>query len=259
MVNGTNLSEASMQWASRPDDQRYLSMADLKAAVMRRKTESWTATPRLADLRMIPDQENGLAVQLYDPSQGEQRMVKPSHWGFGQLSQYAQAPAGYLRKLPAELAAINLQYGLERSPLRDDALVLCQSNGDNVMRAVTSASYEPQAGDDAVRQRSGRVHLPRGPSPSDRSCRRHAVPRLLLLEQRGRGQCFRDHDVPLPLRLRQGQRSRRSPHEYRLRHHTVRGTIRGGKDRGYGEVVKSDCRGQAQGAWLEPLRSGQGV
>jgi hypothetical protein len=33
------------------------------------------------------------------------------------LCQYGQAPAAYLRKLPPELASINLQWGLERDPM----------------------------------------------------------------------------------------------------------------------------------------------
>jgi hypothetical protein len=135
------ITVASHQWATRPDDQRYLSLADLKASVMGRKVESWTATPRTSDLRVIPGEGRALAVEVYDPTHGEQRELEPTNWAFGQLAQYARAPASYLRKLPAELAAINLQWGLENSPQRDDALVLAQSNGHNQLRAMTSTSY----------------------------------------------------------------------------------------------------------------------
>lgn len=136
----TNLMEASRQWATRPDDQRFTSLADLKASVMQRKRESWTATPQTADLR-VQAHDGSLVVDVYDPSHGNRRQLEPTNWSFGQLSQYAGAPASYLRKLPAELAAINLQWGLERSPMRDDALVLAQSNGSNHLRAMTSTSY----------------------------------------------------------------------------------------------------------------------
>lgn len=137
----TNLYAASKQWASRPDDERYLSLAELKAAVLQRKGESWSATPAAADLRVLPDDQGGLAVQVFDPTAGQRRGLIPSNWAFGQLAQYAQAPASYLRKLPPELAAINLQWGLERSPLRDETLILAQSNGKHVLRAMTSTSY----------------------------------------------------------------------------------------------------------------------
>jgi len=133
--------EASRQWATRPDDQRYTSFEDLKQAVLQRKSESWTARPQTNALRVLPTDQGGLGVQVFDPTQGEERVLEPTNWSFGQLCQYAKAPAAYLRTLPAELSAINLQWGLEKAPLRDDALVLAQSNGENHLRAMTSLSY----------------------------------------------------------------------------------------------------------------------
>lgn len=135
-----NINTVSKQWASRPNDERYTSLEELKATVAKRKSESWTATPMTKDLRVIP-QEGGLAVQTYDPSRGEAVNLYPTHWAFGQLSQYAQAPASYLRSLPPELAAINLQWGLEHNPIRDGGLMLAQSNGSHSLRSMTSVSY----------------------------------------------------------------------------------------------------------------------
>jgi len=137
----TNDNTASRQWASRPDDQRYLSLADLKASVLRRKQESWTATPMSSELRVLPEGETDLAVTVYDPSQGSQRALTPTNWSFTQLAGYAKAPASYLRQLPSQLAAINLQWGLENNSVREQALVLGQSNGTNELRALTSVSY----------------------------------------------------------------------------------------------------------------------
>jgi len=140
-MSDVNLMAASREWASRPDDQRFTSLADLKASVQKRRVESWTATPRTDDLRVVPADDNRLAIEVFDPTKGEVRALAPTNFAFGQLAAYAQAPAAYLRRLPAELAAINLQWGLERNPQRDDALVLAQSNGDNHLRAMTSTSY----------------------------------------------------------------------------------------------------------------------
>ncbi len=136
----TVLTEASHQWATRKEDERFLSLADLKAHVAKRRTESWTATPKASELRIVPD-NNNIGVEVYDPSYGQRRVVEPTHFGFGQLAQYASAPAAYLRSLPAELAAINLQWGLEHNPMREEALMLAQSNGSNTLRAITSTSY----------------------------------------------------------------------------------------------------------------------
>ena len=134
-----NLTAASREWATRPDDQRYLTIEDLKAAVAQRREESWTLTTSVQDLRVRVGEE--LAVEAYDVTTGERRMLRPTHWSFGQLSQYAQAPASYLRNLPSELAAINLQFGLEYRPMRDESLVLGQTNGSDMLRSMTSTSY----------------------------------------------------------------------------------------------------------------------
>lgn len=135
-----NDNTASRQWATRPNDQRFLTLESLEQSVARRRQESWTVTPDVADLRIQPDAD-GLRVQVYDPTHGTNRNLRPSNWAFGQLSQYAKAPASYLRTLPAELAAINVQWGLEHNPQRDDALVLAHTNGDDVLRAMTSTTY----------------------------------------------------------------------------------------------------------------------
>lgn len=134
------LTKASYEWARRPADQRYLSIGELKEAVAKRKHQSWTATPNCKDLRVVTNGEN-LEVEVYDPTKGEVSNLQPTHWGFGQLAQYAGAPANYLRGLPPELTAINLQWGLEHSPIRENGLILAQSNGSNQMRAMTSVSY----------------------------------------------------------------------------------------------------------------------
>lgn len=138
----TVLTAASSQWASRPDDQRYLSIAELKAAVELRKRESWTATPLTKDLRVVANEAgNAVEVEVYDPTAGQRRLLAPTHFAFGQLAQYASAPASYLRTLPAELAAVNLQWGWEHNSMRPDSLALARSNGHHELRAMTSTSY----------------------------------------------------------------------------------------------------------------------
>jgi hypothetical protein len=139
-----NLYKASHQWATRPNDQRFLNLEDLLASVSQRKRESWTATPKVKTIRPVietVDNDERLMIQVFDPSEGGDRLLEPTHHGFGQLAQYAGAPASYLRKLPDALAAINLAFGLENQPIREDALLLAQSNGENHLRAITSTSY----------------------------------------------------------------------------------------------------------------------
>lgn len=137
----TELYAASAQWASRPADQRYTTLEALKAAVLQRRKESWTATPLTSELSVLPQQDGGVVVEAFDPTIAQKRRLGVTNWSFGQLSQYAQAPASYLRKLPAELAAINLQWGLEQNSIRENTLLLGQSNGENTLRSLTSVSY----------------------------------------------------------------------------------------------------------------------
>lgn len=139
--NAMNITTLSHEWATRPEDERFMSLADLKASVTQRRRESWTKSGAPSELRIVPGSDNRIGVQVYDPVQKEERILAPSHFAFGQLAQYAQAPGSYLRQLPAELAAINLQYGLEYRSVRDNVLTLAQSNGSHKLRAMTSTSY----------------------------------------------------------------------------------------------------------------------
>lgn len=136
-----NLMDLSRQWASRPADQRFLSLDELAAHVNKRRGESWTAALPARALRVMPTEGNGLAVTVHDRANGEDRALVPTNWSFGQLAQLAGAPAAYLRRLPNELAAICAQWGLEHSAEREDALVLARSNGEHTVRSFTSTTY----------------------------------------------------------------------------------------------------------------------
>lgn len=164
MMNVATPTTQNREWAIRPDDLRYTSLADLRKAVDTRKRESWTATPATSELRIVPD-ESRVALEVYDPTHGQRRQLAPTNFAFGQLSQYAKAPAAYLRTLPPVLAGINLQWGLERNALREDTLILGQTNGHDTLRAMTSTSYGRIWDTDVVRavedmNQSGRWTVP---------------------------------------------------------------------------------------------------
>jgi len=137
----TNLNSL---WNSRPEDQRFTSLASLHDAVAERTNRSHArvmpSTQMLADVQSTSD---GL---LFNTPVG---LMQPSHWSFGQLCTTAKAPARYLRTLPRELAAINIQWGLDRVA-RDEQEVLYELPSSDTetspspvptMRAVTSSSY----------------------------------------------------------------------------------------------------------------------
>ena len=124
------------EWASRPDDQRFLSMTELhrfNEDKMRRSVEG--AAP-LGQLRL--QAEDGEVVM-----QGANgKPLGMTNWAFGQLATRAHAPAGYLRTLPATLAVVPLQWSMEREGGNVNMLVRgSPTPGLNKVQAFTSGTY----------------------------------------------------------------------------------------------------------------------
>ncbi len=135
-----NLMQAHAQWASRPVDQRFETLADLSAAVVSRRNRSRSMNVNLPDLRIQPDDRFDNAINV----NGVAHRAHPSHWAFGQLAVALKAPANYLRSLPAELASKNLMHGLSVAPNESFKLMTVDpldSDDLPTLQAVTSPSY----------------------------------------------------------------------------------------------------------------------
>jgi hypothetical protein len=133
----TTIATAAREYANRPKDERYPSVAALVAAAQADRMHSKEVTYNLRDLRAVNRDES---VQLESPK----GRANFSHWSFGQLSRMLGAPAGYLRELPADLAAECLNHGIKAAPVGTQATLLVQApNGrpDPMVRACTSDSY----------------------------------------------------------------------------------------------------------------------
>lgn len=105
----TTLTQASRQWASHPADERFLSLTELREKVsgQRQRSISTVVSSRRIEVQPHPmDPIKGIAIA------GDDTMVDPTHWAFGQLANLAGAPASFLRKLPAPLVADAMNYGL---------------------------------------------------------------------------------------------------------------------------------------------------
>jgi hypothetical protein len=122
----------SKEWSSRPDDQRFLSLEELRTSVANRMDSSQVAVTETVALKAYGTEEGELIV---DTEIGAKLFT---NWSFGQFSQVAGAPAAYLKKLSAPLAAENLNYGLARSERLKSMLLV---GGDDRMRAITSEQY----------------------------------------------------------------------------------------------------------------------
>jgi len=135
---GQRIGRVSSEWFSRPDDERYLSLTELHAAVQARAERASTRTVETREVRVEADRDDAERLALVVP--GRDAPVAPTHWSFGQLCGLVGAPSGYLRQLPAPLAGINLQHGLvaHRSELMK---TLETEEGRLELRAVTGPDY----------------------------------------------------------------------------------------------------------------------
>src|ERR1700693_6384298 len=94
------LFKAHRQWATRPDDERFNSIQEVYnvcreyAINAREKEVSWDS------LRL---EANGPDVQLVGKAGIPANL---SNWAFGQVCARLEAPARYLRNLPARLAVL---------------------------------------------------------------------------------------------------------------------------------------------------------
>lgn len=132
----TNLFAASRQWAERPADERFWTLDDLYRATRLYADESITHTVLLNRCSVQPYQGEDLA--LIGPSGKGGATFQ--NYSFGQLANICQAPASYLRQLPASVASQALNYGLSR--IQGEHVLLMHQNGGRALRCITSGKYE---------------------------------------------------------------------------------------------------------------------
>jgi hypothetical protein len=134
----TELMQANRQWATRPGDERFTSLTDMLDHFRAQRAASREVVVSSRKVTAIPVGDDHKSLAIRGPSGAE---YAPTHWSFGQLAQLAEAPAAYLRRLPAELAAdcVNVGLGVLRSA--EDMGLLLYRNGESVFRAATGPRY----------------------------------------------------------------------------------------------------------------------
>ena len=135
----TTLTQASRQWATRPDDERYVSLLDMQQHFDAQRNNAREVVVSSRRIRAIPDADNkGLTIE--GPNG---HAYAPTHWAFGQLAQLADAPAGYMRTLPAPIAADCINYGMQFSRDVAEVGVLLQreEGAAPIIRAATGPKY----------------------------------------------------------------------------------------------------------------------
>lgn len=138
------LMRAFNQWLNRPADEKFSSLEALHAAVAGlHKISQESVGVVLNKLAVITSGDATPEPMLRSQSGKTARFT---HWSFGQFCRAIGAPAAYMRELPADLVATNLNYGLAtvegRRPEEDKSMKLLFSrNGDLRLRALTGNAY----------------------------------------------------------------------------------------------------------------------
>lgn len=155
----TTLMQASNEWMNRPADERFTSLPELYNKVHTARLNSVQRTVSTRQIEVQPhaaDPTRGITVE------GQEGMIDPTHWSFGQLAQLSGAPASYLRKLPAPIVADAMNYGLRFNRdaedvklLATDSPAISPTDGGEVMthtrlRAATGPNYGRVWNDDIV-------------------------------------------------------------------------------------------------------------
>jgi hypothetical protein len=134
------LMQASHEWSSRPEDQRFTSLIDLADHCERARAFSTAKVVSTRSIEARPVEGDSRALMIVGPNGNA---LAPTNWAFGQLAARAGAPSGYLRDLPAPLAADCINYGLTRKDAEDTGVLLRKDPGTGIatLNAVTGPNY----------------------------------------------------------------------------------------------------------------------
>lgn len=142
----STLSAASTQWANRPADERFTSLHTMGAKLRFQRDHSKQVVLPSRKLEVRPDEANEMKGLKVFGANGVG--YAPTHWAFGQLASLTGAPAGYLRTIPAPLAADCINFGMQFERDNKDAQVYLQktinedgTTTDATIRAVTGPNY----------------------------------------------------------------------------------------------------------------------
>lgn len=135
---GSSNMSLSSQWRTRPDDERFLSLDDLRAFLAARSERSWTQGVTLASLKVLANRDDHDSLALLAP---DGRHMTPTNWAFSQLCRQVGAPAGHYARLPGPIAALPLQYLLSTDRGELAKFYGTELEGVGQLRAVTSPTY----------------------------------------------------------------------------------------------------------------------
>lgn len=127
-----NLTQASYEWASRPADERFETLDALYLHTLFAAQRAKQFTVDTTQMKAV-NVDGDVQLRVRD------QQFTFNHWSFGQACRKVGAPSDWLRKVPADLAVKNLNYGLESA--EDDRTQLWYDSQSNRLRAATGDGY----------------------------------------------------------------------------------------------------------------------
>jgi hypothetical protein len=131
------ITDAAQQWATRPVDERFWTLQEARVAAEQHAANAVETVARPENLRV---EAHDNSVKLIGANG---QSADFSHFSFGQFCRTVSAPADYLRRLPAQLAAHNLDEGIKLldDPAKDQQLMFHQQGDALTLRSYTSDRY----------------------------------------------------------------------------------------------------------------------
>lgn len=133
----------SREWATRPSDERFVSLPALRDMQLALRNKSAVALKHLSELHFEMNHREEQVLLCTSKSQAQ-----PTHWAMSQLCSVIGAPAGYIRELPLDVGVQCLNASLEATakslPAKDQHSVLLSRGSPDEpirLRALNSDSY----------------------------------------------------------------------------------------------------------------------
>lgn len=170
-AQSTTITRASREWLMRPDDERYLSLADLYGATFARADQSRVRTLVNQSLVARGSEDARGTLHLEHEDLG---ILAPTHWSLGQLATVSRTPARWIRdisKVPCgpAFAAHALNLGLRHLAEREQVQVMSRvediPGGTRELRCIVGPDYGRIYDHEVVRavmeaNEDGRWHVP---------------------------------------------------------------------------------------------------
>lgn len=139
-MKGTLISDAHNQWANRPADERFETLAALHAHVSKRRNDSFEHG-EVPISRMNAVAQDG---KMYIGSSGSvSATMELNNWSMSQLCSRVGAPRDFLAKLTPEIAALALSDRMLRSAdTAEQGLTFDQGMRPSLLRALNGSQYE---------------------------------------------------------------------------------------------------------------------